>query len=593
MEKYFAVGDEVFVYGRPTSLKPRAMDHPETEKILCDEEAPIHLNRIVPIYPATEGLYQRSLRLLMWRAVERFVPQVQEPSPRIVPVGVPGLVQAPGFWPSRKDALRAIHFPNELAEAELGRRRLALDEFVELQLVIQKRRKNLEQTLRAMPCRGDNRLMKPFLAGLPYSLTGAQTRVLREIRADLSRSIPMRRLLQGDVGSGKSLVAGCSALMVLESGQNVALMAPTEILAEQLSRNFSRWFEPLGIRVALHTGSKRQTISELPIPLGQSGKAGSGGGVVTVGTHALLEQSVEMERVGLVIIDEQHKFGVAQREHLLRRGRKGQQAPHLLVMTATPIPRTLGLTLYGDLDVSVLDELPPGRGKIRTHVRTPDALPKVWAFVRDQLAAGRQAYIVYPRVTESQRDEVKAVTREFERVKESVAPHSAGLLHGQLKAAEKERVMGAFRSGELKVLVATSVIEVGVDVPNATVMLIENAEQFGLAQLHQLRGRIGRGGHEAHCILVAIETTEEARERMKVMASTIDGFEIAEADLNLRGVGELIGRQQSGQSGFKFGHLAKDRDLVEVARTLAMAHLGNAPSNGSLETGRVGARNQK
>lgn len=593
MEKYFAVGDEVFVYGRPTSLKPRAMDHPETEKILCDEEAPIHLNRIVPIYPATEGLYQRSLRLLMWRAVERFVPQVQESSPRIVPVGVPGLAQAPGFWPSRKDALRAIHFPNELAEAELGRRRLALDEFVELQLVIQKRRKNLEQTLRAMPCRGDNGLMKPFLAGLPYSLTGAQTRVLREIRADLSRSIPMRRLLQGDVGSGKSLVAGCSALMVLESGQNVALMAPTEILAEQLSRNFSRWFEPLGIRVALHTGSKRQTISELPIPLGQPGKAGSGGGVVTVGTHALLEQSVEMERVGLVIIDEQHKFGVAQREHLLRRGRKGQQAPHLLVMTATPIPRTLGLTLYGDLDVSVLDELPPGRGKIRTHVRTPDALPKVWAFIRDQLTAGRQAYIVYPRVTESQRDEVKAVTREFERVKESVAPHSTGLLHGQLKAAEKERVMGAFRSGELKVLVATSVIEVGVDVPNASVMLIENAEQFGLAQLHQLRGRIGRGGHEAHCILVAIETTEEARERMKVMASTIDGFEIAEADLNLRGVGELIGRQQSGQSGFKFGHLAKDRDLVEVGRTLAMAHLGNAPSNGSLESGRMGVRNQK
>jgi ATP-dependent DNA helicase RecG len=294
---------------------------------------------------------------------------------------------------------------------------------------------------------------------------------------------------------------------------------------------------------------------------------------VVVGTHALVQESFQLDRLGLVIIDEQHKFGVAQREQLLRKGRDGNMAPHLLVMTATPIPRTLGLTLYGDLDVSALDELPSGRGRLRTHVRTPEALPKVWTFVKDELAKGRQAYVVYSRVTEDGLDEVKAVTKEFGRVVAALAPHGVGLLHGQMRSDEKELVMSQFRAGKVQALVATSVIEVGVDVPNATVMLIENAEQFGLAQLHQLRGRIGRGGHDAHCILVAVQKTDEAVARMKVMAETHDGFEIAEADLRLRGPGELIGREQSGLPDFRFGHLAGDRDLVELARNLARNYL--------------------
>ena len=297
------------------------------------------------------------------------------------------------------------------------------------------------------------------------------------------------------------------------------------------------------------------------------------GSTLLVGTHALLEDSVGLGKLGLVIIDEQHKFGVAQRETLLRKGRDGGRFPHLLVMTATPIPRTLGLTLYGDLDVTLLDEVPAGRGRIRTHVRDAAALPKVWQFVRSELEKGRQAYVVYPRVSESDRDEVKAVTKEFARVQQELAPHGVGLLHGQLRAEEKDLVMASFRSGTTKVLVATSVIEVGVDVPNATVMLIEDAEQFGLAQLHQLRGRIGRGAHESHCILVAEQKTDAAKARLKVLAETTDGFALAEADLRLRGPGELIGRQQSGVPEFRFGDLRGDRDLVELARALVRTHL--------------------
>jgi ATP-dependent DNA helicase RecG len=308
---------------------------------------------------------------------------------------------------------------------------------------------------------------------------------------------------------------------------------------------------------------------------------------VWIGTHALLEDRVALERLGLVIIDEQHKFGVAQRETLLRKGRSGALYPHLLVMTATPIPRTLGLTLYGDLDVSVLDELPAGRGKIRTHVRDSEALPKVWEFVRKQLEAGRQAYVVYPRIVAADKDplvetkdakEIKAVTREYEAIRKLLAPHGVGLLHGQLPVPQKEETMQAFRLGKLKVLVATSVIEVGVDVPNASLMIIENAEQFGLAQLHQLRGRIGRGAHESHCILVSGQATDDAKERLGIMAATQDGFVLAEADLKLRGPGELVGRQQSGLPDLRFGDLIRDRDLVEAARDRVRAFLRASPS---------------
>ena len=687
LERIFAVGDEVMVFGRPNLLKPRTMDHPETEKVEGGDDVTVHINRVVPVYPLTEGLPQRSVRSFLWRAVEEFAGQVGEPEPRLVPVGTveqgrkgagesvslsPQLPGSPASFQTRAEALRALHFPAEIADAERARRRLALDEFVALQLEIQRRRQNLERNARAFPCGGDNRLMKPFLAALGFKMTGAQVRVLRELRADLAGPVPMRRLLQGDVGSGKTVVAAGAALMALESGCDVALMAPTEILAAQLHRNLAGWFGPLGIAVDLRTANHRQRAASVPlagarpeavrlsatdlapsavgepcrqdsgstldqraasVPLAEARPetvrlsatglapsavgepcrqdAGStldqraasvplagarpeavrlsatdlapsvageacrqdAGSTLLVGTHALLEDSVGLGKLGLVIIDEQHKFGVAQRETLLRKGRDGGRFPHLLVMTATPIPRTLGLTLYGDLDVTLLDEVPAGRGRIRTHVRDAAALPKVWQFVRSELEKGRQAYVVYPRVSESDRDEVKAVTKEFARVQQELAPHGVGLLHGQLRAEEKDLVMASFRAGTTKVLVATSVIEVGVDVPNATVMLIEDAEQFGLAQLHQLRGRIGRGAHESHCILVAEQKTDAAKARLKVLAETTDGFALAEADLRLRGPGELIGRQQSGVPEFRFGDLRGDRDLVELARALVRTHL--------------------
>lgn len=591
MEDWFAVGREFLIYGKPESLKPRTMDHPETELVEPGEDEFIHVNRIVPVHPLTEGLTARVLRSLVWRALEQFEKDIVEPSygarpspaaatlavekaggtrPDHLPlhIAAPGDGRAP--LPSRANAVRMIHFPEELTDVEIARQRLALDEFVELQCQIQARRRKFEASAKALPCGGDNHLMKPFLASLGFKLTDAQTKVLREIRADMSGAHPMRRLLQGDVGSGKTAVAACTALMALESGFNVALMAPTEILAEQHFGNFKRWFEPLGVKVELQTGSRK--AAEGGGWRMEDGKHGAPSSIlhpqssIFVGTHALLTGGFDLPKLGLVIIDEQHKFGVAQRETLVRKG----NYPHLLVMTATPIPRTLGLTLYGDLDVSTIDEMPDGRGKIKTFVRTTEKLPKVFQFIREKIAGGRQAYIVYPRVEVADTDQdIKAVTKEFENVRRALSPFPVGLLHGRIKPADKEKVMAGFRANQIQALVATSLIEVGVDVPNASVMLIENAEHFGLAQLHQLRGRIGRGAHESFCILISDAQHAEARSRLEILEGTNDGFKIAEADLKLRGPGELLGQQQSGAMRLRFGNLAEDWHLIRQARERA------------------------
>ena len=571
MEKYFAMGDEVFVYGKLSETKPRVMTHPETEVIEGGEESFIHINRIAPVYPLTEGLPQRWVRGLVWRTLEKFETQIAEPALTCCrhPVGSSeisssGKMPEALSLPTRANAIQLTHFPKELADVEIARQRLALDEFIELQVQIQTRRKNFKSHATALPCSGNNRLIKPFLARLGFKLTDAQTKVLREIRKDMGGAHPMRRLLQGDVGSGKTAVAACTTLMALESGFNVALMAPTEILAEQHFQNFKKWFEPLGVKVELQTGNRKTSnIQHSTSNIERYRHAQPS--TLFIGTHALFTAGFNLPKLGLVIIDEQHKFGVAQREQLVRKGRY----PHLLVMTATPIPRTLGLTLYGDLEVSVIDELPGGRGQIKTFIRTADKLPKVWEFIREQLAAGRQAYVVYPRVEESGGKGLKAVTEEFENLKTLLAPFRVGLLHGRLKSREKDEVMTEFRAGGVNALLATSLIEVGVDVPNATVMLVENAEAFGLAQLHQLRGRIGRGAHESYCILVSDAETAGANERLKVLEETNDGFRIAEADLKLRGPGELLGQQQSGLPKFRFGNLADDLDLIQQARELA------------------------
>ena len=582
MEKYFAVGNEVIVFGKPVGLKPRTLDHPETEVLEEGEDHNIHFNRLTPIYPLTDGLPQRWLRSLIWRTLTQLEGQIPEPwsdgvgwqvaggKLHLPPDQTAATCHPPPVTalPTHAQAIRLLHFPETVLDTTTAVRRLALDEFIELQRRILLRRRHFETKARALPCAGDNHLIKPFLAHLGFKLTEAQTKVLRELRRDLSGTHPMRRLLQGDVGSGKTVVAACCALMTLESGYHVALMAPTEVLAEQHFGTFTKWLAPLGIAVELHTGSRKtDTVQSLKSKVQSQEQAASvqQPPALTIGTHALIEAGFAPENLGLVIIDEQHKFGVAQREQLLRKG----HYPHLLVMTATPIPRTLGLTLYGELDVSVIDELPPGRGRIQTFVRLADKLPQVWTFIRAKLAEGRQAYVVYPRVEESGPNGVKAVTKEYDTLCQTLAPYGVGLVHGRLRPKETEEVMAAFRAGKVQVLLATSLIEVGVDVPNATIMLIENAELFGLAQLHQLRGRIGRGTHDSYCILVAAAKSREARHRLRVLEETNDGFRIAEADLCLRGPGELLGQQQSGLPRFRFGDLTKDFDLIQQARDLA------------------------
>jgi ATP-dependent DNA helicase RecG len=559
MEDWFTVGREFLVFGKlEDAKKPRTFTHPETELVEPGEDEFVHVNRIVPVHPLTEGLTARVLRTLVWRALEKFEKEITEPA----------IALDLKRFPARSNAVRMIHFPEELTDVEIARQRLALDEFVVLQFQIQSRRKKFEASAKALPCSGDNRLMKPFLAQLGFKLTAAQANVLKEIRADMGGAHPMRRLLQGDVGSGKTAVAACSALMALESGFNVVLMAPTEILAEQHFRNFTKWFEPLGVKVELQTGSRKSgEDGGLKLEDGKRVRPSilNSPSSIYVGTHALFTAGFDLPKLGLVIIDEQHKFGVAQRETLVRKG----NYPHLLVMTATPIPRTLGLTLYGDLDVSVIDEMPAGRGQIKTFVRMTDKLPKVFAFIREKISGGRQAYIVYPRVEVADTDkDIKAVTKEFENVQRALTGFKVGLLHGRIKPVEKERVMADFRANIIQALVATSLIEVGVDVPNATVMLIENAEHFGLAQLHQLRGRIGRGAHESFCILVSDAQHPEAQARLKILEETNDGFKIAEADLKLRGPGELLGREQSGLPNLRFGNLAEDLNLIRQAREL-------------------------
>jgi ATP-dependent DNA helicase RecG len=498
MENYFKVGDTVVVYGKTVSVKPVTIDHPETE-VTEALDGSIHLNRIAPIYPLTEGIQQRWLRALIWNTLARFEAVIPEPRPQICIGGLP----------SRAHAIGLLHFPEDTDDPEIARHRLALDEFIEMQIAIQTRRRNLESHARTVPCAGDNnRLIRPFLTRLGFTLTDAQTRVLREIRKDMAGPHPMRRLLQGDVGAGKTVVAACAILMALESGFNAAIMAPTEILAEQHWGNFRNWFGPLGVRVELQTGSQKTLGAESDPP---NPAANGAAPILYVGTHALIEASFAPEKLGLVIIDEQHKFGVVQREELVRKG----AYPHLLVMTATPIPRTLGLTLYGDLDISVIDQAPAGRGRIKTFVRLPASLPKVWNFMRGKLRDGRQGYVVYSRIE------------------------------------------------------ATTVVEVGVDVAEATIMVIEHAERFGLAQLHQLRGRVGRGAGRSSCLLLYKGPLgEAARARLEILRQTEDGFRIAEEDLRLRGdrAADLL---RGGVRMAKSGQAPLSDALIVVARRRA------------------------
>ncbi len=548
VQKMIATGQRLVVFGKPRLRGKRiCMDHPEFEVIENDEEISIHFRRITPIYPATEGISQRILRSIIYRLLNEISDQPLETL-------APGDV-VPG---ERRDAIRAIHFPESWKARDAAREHLVLSEFFAMQMLIASRRSESSIRMGESHC-GPGALLDKFLKALPFDLTGAQLKVIGEIRRDLAASHAMNRLLQGDVGSGKTVVAIAAILLAVEAGYQAAFMAPTQILAEQHYSVLRRWLEPLGVRMALRTAA-RQDESFLPLV------AGDENADVIIGTHALLYENVSFSKLGLVVIDEQHKFGVAQRARLTAR----EPAPDALVMTATPIPRTLTMTVYGDLDVSIIDEMPLNRGKIVTAVRDESKLGEVLSFLRTQLEAGRQLYVIYPLIDESDKLDVKAAAAEYELWRERLHPSRCELLHGRIPAAEKQEIMERFRRGQAKALISTTVIEVGVDVPNAAVMLIENAERFGLAQLHQLRGRIGRGEHKSYCILLTSDKSKETAAKLAVLERTSNGFEVAEADWDLRGPGDLLGTAQSGLPALKIGNLKTDADLMRRARAAAM-----------------------
>ena len=771
VQKMIATGQRLVVFGKPRLRGKRlCMEHPEFEVIENDDDISVHFRRITPIYPATEGLPQRVFRSLIYRVLENLaLDSVPTLLPKNVNLG------------TREHALHEIHFPTTEAQRDAAREHLVFSEFFAMQMLIAARR--AATALRTGQAHaGPGELLEKFLRGLPFDLTDAQARVIEELRRDLGSTQPMNRLLQGDVGSGKTVVAIAAMLLAVEAGFQTALMAPTQILAEQHYAVLSRWLEPLGVRLALRTGARQEASGSLPLfvpgsarvsrvgdgvspsrtsergadgpahysrrrlphfekpwaiyavtigtksrrclspgaraivldalrhfhneryelfaasvmpdhvhflfqpwPKGDDNKgsvlfwslkelldsvksfsahqineveakkgavweresfdryvrsdrdleekfhyilrnpwdAGVAGqneeypwvwtpeddarkespsrrDAVTnardaratqtqsdtpniiIGTHALLYEGVSFENLGLVVIDEQHKFGVSQRARLTAR----EPAPDVLVMTATPIPRTLTMTVYGDLDVSVIDEMPSERGKIITAVRERTKLPEVLTFMRAQLEAGRQAYIVYPLIDESEKLDVKAAAAEFEIWRERLRPFRCELLHGRIPAPEKQTIMERFRRGETSALISTTVIEVGVDVPNATLMLIENAERFGLAQLHQLRGRIGRGAHKSYCILLSEEKSPETVAKLAVLEKTRDGFEVAEADWDMRGPGDLLGTAQSGLPALKLGDLKRDAAIMRQARAAANAILMADPALKSRENQR-------
>jgi len=553
----------VAVYGqvRRSGFGPAEIERAEWEE-LGEEGDALSVNRIVPVYPATEGIRQGRLRRIVHGALQSHLPAVLECLPSWIRTRH-GLLGA-------REALRAIHFPESFEERDAARRRLVFEEFFLLQVALARRR--LAATAQQHGARFEappERIAALLRRILPFELTRAQVRAIADIAADVASGHAMNRLLQGDVGSGKTVVALAAILMAVESGFQAALMAPTEILAQQHAIVLGRMLEPLGIPVTLAIGSLGARAKE------EARARIAGGAPVAVGTHALIQEGVEFPRLGLAIVDEQHRFGVLQRQALHRKGER----PHVLVMTATPIPRTLTMTLYGDLDTSLISELPPGRKPIRTHWRRRDQAGQVYAGMERLLREGRQAYVVCPLVEESEKLQARAATQLAEHIRREVLPSwRVGLLHGQLRPDEKEAVMRQFKAHEIDVLVATTVIEVGIDVPNATVMVIEDADRFGLAQLHQLRGRVGRGEHASYCILLADARSEEARARMQVMVETTDGFRIAEEDLKLRGPGEFFGTKQSGMPELHIADLLHDVEILDETRRAAQELVAGDPN---------------
>jgi ATP-dependent DNA helicase RecG len=562
LQNSFKQGRRVLLYGQWKRSKRGffEVENPDYEFALDDDDAdPIHTGRRVPIYRKLGEVRTKQLRSIMHHVIDRLnFSEIEEVLPEDVLTreGVIG----------KAAALRNIHFPADDAPLETynrfaspAHRRLIFEEFFWLALAMGLRRQGREQSPKGTVIEINNRVREAVRAVLPFKPTGAQKRVLGEIVKDMTGPTPMNRLLQGDVGSGKTIVAVQAAIVAIENGYQAAIMVPTEILAEQHATNVKRMLAKTPYRVELLTGSlaaarKREIHGAI-----ESGEID-----LAIGTHALIQEAVRFQKLGFVVIDEQHRFGVLQRAGLIKRGYN----PDVLVMTATPIPRSLVMSVYGDLDLSVIDEMPPGRKSIITRVRGEDSRRKMYQFLDEKIRAGGQVYIVYPLVEESEKLDLLNATQMAEHLQMSVFPNfRVGLIHGRMKQEEKDAVMDEFRKGEVHILVSTTVIEVGVDVPNASIMVVEHAERFGLSQLHQLRGRVGRGDEQSYCILLASEKrSTEARERLAVMEETNDGFKVAEKDLEIRGPGEVMGTRQSGVPAFRIGNVVRDYAILESAK---------------------------
>jgi ATP-dependent DNA helicase RecG len=576
LDRKIREGDVLLVTGPVRFFHGRQLQPREYTLLARGGEDARREGTVFVTYPASEevpqwvlrGIFERNLdALLGWAEEDEYLSQQVRDALGLPPLG---------------EALARLHRPTTLSDAQGGRRRLAFDELFFLQVVQAQARRLQTEVVPGIAHERTNELIRPLHEALPFQLTEAQARVLREVYADMAAPRRMNRLVQGDVGSGKTVVALFAMLLAAEGGYQAALMAPTEILAEQHARGLRDLVGPLGLDVTLVTGrmgaaQRRRTLEALA----------SGAARLIVGTHALIQEGVAFHRLGLVVVDEQHRFGVRQRMALAEHG---DRRADVLIMSATPIPRSLAMAMYGDLDLSLLDELPPGRTPVRTALRSPEGREAVYAFVDRELEAGRQAYVVYPLVAESEKVDLLAATEEFERLRAGVFPNRrVGLLHGQLGSDEKDRVMRAFLARDLDLLVATTVIEVGIDVPNASVMVIEHAERFGLSQLHQLRGRVGRGAAESHCVLIA-EPGEEAEERLKIFRDTNDGFAVARADLRIRGQGDLFGARQHGTPELRFADLLEDEEILIQAQAAARDLVARDPDLSLPEHERVKAQ---
>ena len=549
LKEDFRSGNRVILHGKVEKFRGVQELNVEEYELLTGNDADlIHTNRIVPLYPLTEGLTNRYLRTLIKSALPSYSRYFQEIVPEKYITGY-NLI-------SINDAVRQIHFPDSYESKEKARVKLVFDEFLLLQIAMEFSKRQLVEKNKTYTYQLKKHLLSPFRQNLGFDFTKSQKKVINEIFRDMQSRLPMNRLLLGDVGSGKTVVALSAILLAIENGYQTALMAPTEILAEQHYYTIKHFLKGLNVRTELLVGStsakNKKSIKQ---------KLAEGEIDLIIGTHAIIEQKTEFKNLSLIVIDEQHRFGVIQRKILREKG----FSPDVLVMTATPIPRTLALTLYGDLDVSVIEEMPPGRQPITTKYATER---ESYEFVKKEVSNGHQAYIVFPLVEESDKIELKAAVQESKRLSEKIfSDFAVGLLHGQLKGSEKEKIMIDFRNGKYDILITTTVIEIGIDVPNATVMVIEHSDRFGLATLHQLRGRIGRGKEHSVCFLLGELKTEEAKKRIEILVSTNDGFEIGREDLKMRGPGEFFGTQQHGLLDLKIGNLVTDGDIINKTKT--------------------------